>query len=791
MSAHKRSRKAFLVLSTLLSVALLVLLGSQSFASAQEGGGAAQRCEALVLVDSQSADYGDFAHLIQPYLENFGVPYTVCDIASSPLPADLDSYSLLIIGHRQLDLGGTYLTAAEQEQITAAVNGGTGLVNFDNDLWTAAGTARYSFLQSIFNFSPGGETSGSGVSFSAPTSGSAPSAVRIDCCDAAHQDPALPTTTSVADLEANIAADQWTDFQYGRPFASAMASIDETDLPVMHFYASVPNGQYTVSANLYTQDAGRDMRYYYGYSPDATSQYFVDTVGGSSSDASQHSEYRLGTVTVSDGSFDLYAQSAALLPGASNGYPIFGWAWIDLAPTGAPPPPALHYIVADHARDETIATASMQLAGMDLPATATAVAYSGAQPLVAVTSYGAGQAVQWGSYDWARQDVLGPVHGLDDLVWRSLVWAARKPFVMQALPAIVTLRVDDAKGPFAWAQTAATCGYKPWIGLFFQDVTDSDAADLSALTQAGQATAAVHAFNDTDEDGSFFYFNRPAGEDYPDAEVAANFATATAWFAAHDIPISTYVLPHYYEFGTNVFGGLQAWGVEFVGTVLEPGTNYGAPWLEGGPYRSFATGASDSTEPLAYADFLTVPGHPEFAGVFFNCLTEIRDQNGYEWGPSNDVATSVTNGTQQLKRAFDSRVLGTLFTHEYNVEPIASAHWQAILQGINANIAAYQPLYLTMDEACQYVRALATSQITPPATTPPARRCAPPSRATATWRPRSCSTPKTARRSTSSRSTCRPSRARPRSIPRLPAASTRRHRPPRPRRAPAAGPTAT
>ena len=106
MSAHKRSRKAFLVLSTVLSVAVLVLLGSQSFASAQDGGGAAQRCEALVLVDSQSADYGDFAQLIQPYLENFGVPYTVCDIATSALPADLGSYSLLIIGHRQLDLGG-------------------------------------------------------------------------------------------------------------------------------------------------------------------------------------------------------------------------------------------------------------------------------------------------------------------------------------------------------------------------------------------------------------------------------------------------------------------------------------------------------------------------------------------------------------------------------------------------------------------------------------------------------------------------------------------------------------
>ena len=418
-------------------------------------------------------------------------------------------------------------------------------------------------------------------------------------------------------------------------------------------------------------------------------------------------------------------QSAALLPSATSGYPIFGWAQIDLAPVGAPPPPALHYIVADHARDETIATGAMQLAGIDLPATATAVAYSGEQPLVAVTSCGAGQAVQWGSYDWAQPDVLGPVHGLDDLVWRSLVWAARKPFVMQALPAIATMRVDDAEGPFDWVHTAAECGYKPWLGLFFGDVTDTDAADLSALTNSGQATAAVHAFNDSDEDGNLFYFDRPAGEDYPDAEMAANFAQATAWFADHDIPISSFVLPHYYEFGTNVFSGLQAWGVEFVGTVLEPGPTYGAPWLQAGPYRDFATGASDSTNPLAYADFLTVPGHPEFDGQFFDCLTEIRDENGYEWYPSDDVAASVYNGTQQLKRAFDSRVLGTLFTHEYPLDDITAAHWRATLEQINANIAGYAPLYLTMDDACQYVRALATSKISAAtydaATTPSAR----------------------------------------------------------------------
>ena len=52
---------------------------------------------------------------------------------------------------------------------------------------------------------------------------------------------------------------------------------------------------------------------------------------------------------------------------------------------------------------------------------------------------------------------------------------------------------------------------------------------------------------------------------------------------------------------------------------------YGSPWIQNGPFRLYETGASDGGEPLYYADWIQVPGHPEFDGQFFNCATEIRD----------------------------------------------------------------------------------------------------------------------------------------------------------------------
>ena len=131
-----------------------------------------------------------------------------------------------------------------------------------------------------------------------------------------------------------------------------------------------------------------------------------------------------------------------------------------------------------------------------------------------------------------------------------------------------------------------------------------------------------------------------------------------------------------------------------------------------GPYRLYETGGSSWGGPNYYADFMSVPGHPEFDGQFFNCVTEIRDDAGYEWYPSNDVAGSIGRGVRQSKRSFDSMALTTLFTHGQHVSGITEANWRAILQGITDELAPYDPIYVSMDYACQYVRAMHTSDIT-------------------------------------------------------------------------------
>ena len=386
---------------------LAALCMAASLAQSARASGGPVRADAVVLVDSASPDYADFQHFIAPYLSNFGVPYTVIDIATTPVTAGIGDYSLIIVGHRNLDPGGAYLSAAEQADISAAVQGGSGLVSFDNVLSSATGTPLYDFEQTVFGFGYGAAGTSSGIAIGASSSGGD---IIFDCADDAHQQPVLPTTTNAADI--SLTDGLWTEFHYtdpveGRPFPSVFAGADEYErygLQPMRFYDNnIPNGDYAVYATLYTATAGRDMRYYYGYAADQTRSHYVDTVGGSGG-VTQHTEYSLGSVTVTGNSFSIYAQDADLLSGS---YPVFGWASIRLVPLGAPSGgSAGGYITSAHSAGETIATGSMRMAGIVAPASATVLANSGGQPLLTAATYGAGRGVRWSSYDWASTAVL-------------------------------------------------------------------------------------------------------------------------------------------------------------------------------------------------------------------------------------------------------------------------------------------------------------------------------------------------------------------------------------------------
>jgi hypothetical protein len=506
---------------------------------------------ALALVNSASANYSDFQRFIQPYLDHFGVPYTVLDIRTNAAVTDFQRYALVVVGHRQIDTNHLFLSAASQNSLSASVAAGSGLVNFDSDL-SVADVARYQFVQDIFGFNYGAAVLGSSIN--------------------------LPPTE--------------------------------------------PQSQ-------------------------------------------------------------------------------------------------MHFITAMHPANDVMAlNSNMNVTGITLPPDAQALALSGGKPFLTSRKYGQGKAVQWTSYDWMAVAVKGPMAGLDDLVWRSLVWAARKPFVIRGLPNFVTMRIDDAEGPFWWAHIANDMGFKPWIGPFINPMTQAAVRELRDLATNGNATVSVHAFAGSE----FLFWNHAAGTSWPDNVMSNLFYSATQWHVTNGIPIAKIAVPHYSEMGANAFPWLKKWGIEYVTPRQNIDTPYGAPWIIARPYRLYETPQNGfGPFPLFYADFLPIPGHPELAGQFFLCMTVIADDaTCHEWCPDNDVAGATGRGTRQLKRALDSMAPATLFTHEWYIHPtsccsgttITTNNWRTILQNITNNLAAYHPIYVTLDYACQYLRATRTARIT-------------------------------------------------------------------------------
>lgn len=524
-----------------------------------------QDMRALVLLNSLSSGYREGTEIVLPYLEHFGIPYVMVDLASSPLPQPAADHALIVVAHRHLDPAGLRLGPTGRRMLLAALWSGTGLVSFDPDLPSSA--------------------------------------------------------------ELGIPAP-----------ARRNVEVDRIELS--------PHAQWITARH----EPGQII-------------------------------------------------------------PLVG---------------SMHVPQLPAEKDEILLKA-------------------GEAPLVAARSFGQGRLVRWATLNWYPTDVLGPMAGLDDVFWRSLVWAARKPFAMRGLPPLVSMRVDDVAGrgglfgqsPLYWVHESNKSGFKPWLGLFIYNLTEPAVVELGDLLDRGKATAFPHAFGRPPRDGAsdyhyypkalplrastydeFIYFDHSRGRPWSDLEAARGLRAVDEWYADHEpLPKSPYALGHWYEMGGNVMAHIQdRWCADLIGKGIDlnrPLTD-DVPWIKTGPFRRYGPAgtcffdpARRGTRPIYYADFVNLAGRQ-----FFNCITEIRDVAGYEWKPDNDVPGTVDRGARTLRRALDSMALAVLFTHETDfINLIRPEAWAAEISQVAARVAEYDPIYVTLDEGVRYVRATRTSRL--------------------------------------------------------------------------------
>lgn len=367
----------------------------------------------------------------------------------------------------------------------------------------------------------------------------------------------------------------------------------------------------------------------------------------------------------------------------------------------------------DYGGQQTITVASTiySLGGTNQATLATVSDGVASEALLQATSFGNGRIVKWSAYDWVNDNKLGPIFGMDDLIWRGIVWAARKPFVIQGLPPMITMRVDDVDGTrtmamddLEWLKISNEYGFIPWVAIFTESGSANFFGILKDLIDRNLATASPHAVNYDDQ----IYFNIDNVIPY---SVADSVIKARNIFAEHQLTMSKYLITHNYLLDSDALPEIRNMGIEFIGTRVPydrtPGVDYPGEWLMCGPYRlPPRTGWGGPGVPIFYSGTATWPG-----GDFFFSLTEIGDDGGYEWYPVQDVASNIARGVRHLRRALNGMFLPVLFTHEDQI--ISSAtEWRQILSGITTAVSSYNPEYKSMDYAVRYGRAKENINIT-------------------------------------------------------------------------------
>lgn len=338
------------------------------------------------------------------------------------------------------------------------------------------------------------------------------------------------------------------------------------------------------------------------------------------------------------------------------------------------------------------------------------------QAVIASTSAGEGRVVLFGTGEKLyAEGVYGHVRGIDGLMWRSLVWAAAKPFPMRCIPPYITARMDDCNGTynaFDYVKVMNRFGIGPNLGLFIDEMGPTDWAAAKRLFDAGGADFSMHAFRDD------FYMARPnykpyaVLEDKPDLSeggtktlfeglsldhntglplpmetIRRNFQRTDEAFAKAGIRHSRVINAHFGEI---------AW--QAVPLFLERGADM--------PCNNSAIGQLYSNQPVwrprpygirgtSGRHGLTIDRCPQHPGMTFiamstshvgktHMVTDILNGNvpfiGESETPKLDAA--IQRGISNLRLGIDALAYGLLFTHEERINAISLEDWETIVTSI-------------------------------------------------------------------------------------------------------------
>ena len=318
-------------------------------------------------------------------------------------------------------------------------------------------------------------------------------------------------------------------------------------------------------------------------------------------------------------------------------------------------------------------------------------------PLLFAGRHGSGRAVQCtlNQRVW-RRAFYGRARGMDDLFWRSILWAARKPFVTNAVPPFVTMSFDDCQGrhDFAYADIAADHGFVPMPSLFLERVPERYLPQIRAGMESGRIRYGAHALDYY----RLLVYDFGKGE-YELDRLREIFAFEDDfWRRVGTRPGPTLRL-HWGEYGVRSLPFLKERGYRYFCPALQTGLHKADMSMDDG-FRPYGL-------QTCYYDQL--PDDPDFY-TFAAMLA--RTQEDFLSGCTaylgererTDVEAAAANAAKQIQHGLRAGFHAEILTHEQKLDAVSMDEWEAILIRAGALSEPYEKIHAGHDEIGAYLR---------------------------------------------------------------------------------------
>jgi hypothetical protein len=375
------------------------------------------------------------------------------------------------------------------------------------------------------------------------------------------------------------------------------------------------------------------------------------------------------------------------------------------------------------------------------------IAQLGTDPLILATNFGQGRAVHFGTLDYLRADRFGFFMGVDDLFWRSLVWAARKPFVVRGFPRWWSVQMDDTlpgwpdrvRDMYDTTFTGTVAGNGiggPWrvTGYAFTDYLAPGSADrATAIADINAGRLHVFPHSRGGDYGSLFW-ETPAQAQLTDATWLATIGDIQTWLQGNGgtdtIPfLSRSMVPHFWNLSNLT--GYDLWntlGVRYITEIQRPGIDFfnktDADRLRLRPVRRYEIPPSPSLDenyPVYIADDYVVGSRTGLpAQTFFNFATQIIDLTRYDrqdvaWpNTTRPVNISVDQFQHSTWRLWSSLAPTQIYTHDGSNNYILAtpAQRQAVIQQVSSWLNQNGARHTFMGNLGDYMYARTKSNLT-------------------------------------------------------------------------------